>query len=180
MNLRRSARNSIRALAAQRLRASLALAAVTLGVMAVVLTSAIGAGAQREVSQRMETIGTNLIVIRPAQTQRSAARKTVAGSVTTLSTADFEAISRLPFVAAAAPDAERPARAKAGRSITITKVLGTTPDYPRVRNFHVRSGRFFDADDDREGRRVAVLGAQVADALFETAAQWAPRCGCGA
>lgn len=162
MNLHRSIRTSLRALFAHKVRAVLALSAVTIGVAAVVLTSAIGAGAQAEASKKMEAIGTNLVVVRPAQVQRLAARKTVAGVVTTLRMDDYEAIANLPFVAAAAPDAERPVRAKAGRAITVTKVLGTTPAYPRVRNFHIRSGRFFDADDDR----VAVLGAQVAEALF--------------
>jgi putative ABC transport system permease protein len=165
MNLHRSVRTSIRALFAHKVRAILALSAVTIGVMAVVLTSAIGAGAQRDVEQKMEAIGTNLIVIRPAQVQRLASRKTIAGVVTTLRLDDYEAVAGLPFVAAAAPDAERPVRAKSGRSITITKVLGTTPAYARVRNFRIRAGRFFDAEEDR----VAVLGAQVAEALFGNA-----------
>src|SRR5207244_3985047 len=64
---------------------------------------------------------------------------------------------------------ERPVRAKAGRSATVTKLLGTSPAYPVVRNFRIRAGRFFDADDDRQARRVAVLGSQVAEALFEDA-----------
>lgn len=162
MNVRRVARTSLRALFAHKVRAILALSAVTIGVAAVVLTSAIGAGAQREAEKRMAAIGTNLIVVRPAQVQRLAARKSVAGVVTTLRMEDYEAIASLPFVAAAAPDAERPVRAKAGRNITVTKILGTSAEYPRVRNYRIRSGRFFDADDDR----VAVLGAQVAEALF--------------
>jgi putative ABC transport system permease protein len=165
MNLRRGVRTSLRALFAHKVRAILALAAVTIGVMAVVLTSAIGAGARQDVAQKMAAIGTNLVVVRPAQVQRLASRKTIAGVATTLRVDDCEAIARLPFVIAAAPDAERPVRAKAGRAITITKVLGTTPAYARVRNFRVRSGRFFDAEDDR----VAVLGAQVAEALFGNA-----------
>jgi putative ABC transport system permease protein len=165
MNLHRSVRTSLQALFAHKVRAILALSAVTIGVMAVVLTSAIGAGAQRDVAQKMEAIGTNLIVVRPAQVQRLASRKTIAGAVTTLRLDDYEAIAGLPFVAAAAPDAERPVRAKSGRAITVTKILGTTPAYPRVRNFRIRAGRFFDAEDDR----VAVLGAQVAEALFGNA-----------
>jgi putative ABC transport system permease protein len=162
-------RLALRALFAHRLRALLALSSITIGVLAVVLLGAIGAGAQRDVVQRMAALGTNLIVVRPAAVQRSASRKTIAGTVTTLRVEDFEAIAALPFVTAAAPDAERPVRAKAGRTTTLTKILGTTPAYPRVRNFRIRAGRFFDADDDAHARRVAVLGAQVADALFDGA-----------
>lgn len=167
MNIRLNARTSLQALFAHRVRALLALASVTIGTMAVVLTSAIGAGAQRDVARRMETMGTNLIVVRPATVQRLAARKTIAGAVTTLRVEDYEAVAGLPFVVAAAPDAERPVRAKAGRTTTITKVLGTSPAYLTVKNLRVRAGRFFDAYDDRNARRVAVLGSQVAEALFE-------------
>jgi ABC-type antimicrobial peptide transport system permease subunit len=85
--------------------------------------------------------------------------------VTTLHVDDYEAVAALPFVIAAAPDAERAVRAKAGHAITVTKILGTTSAYPQVRNFRIRRGRFFDGGDDR----VAVLGAQVAEALFGTA-----------
>lgn len=169
MNLSRAARTSLRALFAHKVRALLAVSSITIGVMAVVLTSAIGAGAQRDVDQKLSAIGTNLIVVRPAQVPRSASRKELAGVVPTLRVDDFDAVARLPFVAAAAPDAERPVRAKFGNAATVTKILGTTPAYRTVRNFHVATGRFFDADDDRDARRVAVLGAQVAEALFEGA-----------
>jgi len=162
----RLTRTSLRALFAHKLRALLAVSSIAIGVMAVVLTSAIGAGAQRDVDQKLSAIGTNLIVVRPAQVPRSASRKELAGVVPTLRVDDFDAIAALPFVAEAAPDAERPVRAKAGNSATVTKILGTTPAYPRVRNFGVAAGRFFDAGDDRDARRVAVLGAQVAEALF--------------
>jgi ABC-type antimicrobial peptide transport system permease subunit len=167
MNLRRSARSSIRQLFAHKVRAILALASVSIGVASVILTSAIGAGAQREVVRRIEAMGTNLIVVRPSQVERLASRKTIRGSVTTLKLEDSEAIAALPFVAASAPSAERRVRASAGRSSTLTKVLGTSPVYPRVRNCRLREGRFFNDDDNRAARRVAVLGSRVADALFE-------------
>ena len=165
----RSFRISIRALLAHKVRAILALASVSIGVTAVLLTSAIGAGAQREVLRRMESIGTNLIVVRPAQVEQLASRKTIRGFVTTLKIEDYEAIAQLPLVAAAAPGAERNVRVEAGHFTTSTKVLGTSPSYPAIRNFRVRSGRFFDEEENRQARRVAVIGSRVAQALFEEA-----------
>jgi len=162
-------RSAIRALLAHKVRAVLALASVSIGVMAVLLTSAIGAGAQAEVLRRMDSLGTNLIVVRPAQVERLASRKTMRGFVTTLKMEDYDAIAHLPLIAAAAPGAERNVRAEAGNFATSTKVLGTSPAYPAIRNFRVREGRFFDDDDDRQARRIAVLGARVAQALFESA-----------
>jgi ABC-type antimicrobial peptide transport system permease subunit len=61
---------------------------------------------------------------------------------------------------------------KAGRAAVVTKVLGTSPGFQEVRRFRVhhdpegQGGRFLDAADDRAARRVAVLGAHVAEELF--------------
>lgn len=164
MRLRRSFRMSLRALFAHKVRAALALASVAAGVAAVVLTSAIGIGAQREVVRKIETMGTNLLVVRPAQVERLASRRTIRGFVTTLTPEDAEAIAALPSVASAAPGVDRPLRVKAGAHVSIAKVLGTTPELPLIRNFRVREGRFF--DDADELQRVAVLGARTAEALF--------------
>src|SRR5262249_26232633 len=137
------------------------------GVAAVVLTSAIGAGAEADIRRQIEGLGANLLVVRPAQVKRLVARKELKGTVTTLRPEDFDAIVPLDGVAGAIPGIEAPVKVKAGASAMRTKVLGTAPEFPVVRRFRIRSGRFFDADDDRDARRVAVLGARVADTLFE-------------
>lgn len=167
MRLRRSVGPSLEALLAHRLRAILAVSSVTAGVAAVVLTSAIGTGAEAEIRRSIESIGANLLVVRPARVKRFVARQDVKGSVTTLRLDDFDAIAALEHVADAVPGIEAPVKVKAGASAMNTKVLGTAPAFAAVRRFQVRSGRFVDADDDRHARRVAVLGARVADALFD-------------
>lgn len=164
MKIRRSIGVSVRALFAHRLRAALALASVGIGVAALVLTSSIGAGAQREVRRNLENMGTNLLVVRPVRVKKMAARKSINGTVTTLRIDDYEAIRDLELVATAAPDAERPVRVKAGTVVVTTKVVGTTAGFPVVRRLRVRSGSFF--TDDSAAPRVAVLGARVSEALF--------------
>jgi putative ABC transport system permease protein len=164
MKLRRSFRMSLRALFAHKLRAVLALASVAVGVAATVLTSAIGTGAQQEVVRKIETMGTNLLIVRPAQVERLASRKTIRGVVTTLTPEDAEAVGALASVANAAPGVERTVRVKGGALASMTKVLGTTPRFLTIRNFRVREGRMFDDGDDLQ--RVAVLGPRIADALF--------------
>jgi putative ABC transport system permease protein len=167
MNLRRSIGPSLAALFAHRVRATLAVAGVTAGVAAFVLAGAIGAGAEADIRSRIENIGANLLVVRPAQVKRFVARKDVKGTVTTLRVEDLEAISALQLVADVVPGIETPVKVKAGSSTATTKVLGTAPAFPLVRRFEIAGGRFFDAADDREAARVAVLGSRVADALFE-------------
>ena len=167
MNLRRSVVLSLRALFSQKVRAVLALTSVSIGVASVIVISAIAAGAKSEAELRMAAMGTNLIVVRPARVERSTARKTMSGFVTTLEVDDYEAIAKLPFVRAAVPGAERAVRAEAGNTGTPANVVGTSPEYPVVRNARIGKGQFFDATDDRVARRVAVLGSRVAETLFE-------------
>jgi putative ABC transport system permease protein len=167
MKIRRSLGPSLKALFAHRVRAILAVSSVTAGVAAVLVTSAIGTGVEADIRSRIEGIGANLLVVRPAQVKRLTARKEVKGTVTTLRLDDLEAIAGLPRVAEAVPGIETQMKVKAGSSAMTTKVLGSAPEFPVVRRFAIARGRFFDAEDNREARRVAVLGARVADALFD-------------
>lgn len=166
IRFRRSIKPSIRALAAHRTRALLALASVSVGVAAVVATNAIGVGAEQQIVKRIESAGTNLLVVRPAQVKKLTARKKISGTVTTLEMSDRDAIAELPLVADAAPGAERASRVKAGSVATLTTVVGTSPAFPEVRRFRLRAGRFFDEEDNVASRRVAVLGARVGETLF--------------
>jgi putative ABC transport system permease protein len=166
MKVRRSIGPSLKALSVHRVRAALALSSVAAGVAAIVVTSAVGTGAEADIRRQIERIGANLLVVRPAPVKRVVARKDVKGIVTTLRLEDFDAIAALKPVSEAIPGIEAPLKVKAGASAMTTKVLGTAPDFPGVRRFQIASGRFFDAEDDRTARRVAVLGARVADALF--------------
>jgi putative ABC transport system permease protein len=162
----RSALLSARALLSHRLRTTLALGSVSIGVAAVTLTGALSAGVRRELADRLEQVGTNLLVIRPAQVKIVAAHPTIRGSVTTLTLDDYDVIACLDGVALAAPAAERSARVKAGDAATIASILGTTRSFSTIRNAVVDRGRFFNADEERTAQRVAVLGARVADSLF--------------
>lgn len=167
MRIGRSLRPALRALLAHRLRVALVLSSVAMGVAAVLLTGAIGKGARTEVLRNIEALGTNLLVVRPAPVKRLVARKEIGGLRTTLRLADAEAIAELSLVREVVPGTDRTLRVKAGSGGALaTKVMGTSPAFPGVRNFRVRRGRFFDADDDRAARRVAVLGARVEETLF--------------
>jgi len=166
MKLARALRPALRALAAHRLRVALALSGVAIGVAAVLLTGALGAGAQREVSSSLEAMGTNLLVVRPAPAKRLVARKEVRGFVTTLTPADAAALAELERVDEAMPGMEGTLRVKGGGGSVVATVLGATQAFPRVRRFRLRAGRFFDAEDEDGARRVAVLGARVAERLF--------------
>jgi putative ABC transport system permease protein len=162
----RGLRSSIQGLIAHKVRATLAVASVAIGVAAVLVTSAIGRGAEREVLRGVEAMGTNLVVVRPAQAKRLVARKEVRGVVTSLRVEDQEAIARLADVAAVAPSVDGAVRVTAGGGSMAASLLGTTATLAGLRNLSLRAGRFLDADDEAQARRVAVLGNRVAETLF--------------
>lgn len=166
MRIGRSVARSIRTLFAHRVRVTLALISVAMGVAGVLLTSALGQGAQDEVSRDIEALGTDLLIVRAASAKRLAARQEIEGLLPSLDTADAAAIAELPQVREVVPAIEGTLRAKAGNAAQATSVFGATPAFPAVRRFRVRSGRFFAVEDEREARRVAVLGARVAATLF--------------
>jgi len=156
----------VRALAAHKTRTALVLGSVAVGVAAVLLTSAVGQGAEQEVLRGIETLGPNLVIVRPAPVKKTAARKAIRGLVTTLRVEDYEAIRELGEAAEAAPGAEQALRVKSGSGSTVGRVLGTGPGFVTLRRMRIRAGRFFDDEDDRAGRRVAVLGDRIAATLF--------------
>jgi putative ABC transport system permease protein len=166
VKVQRAVRLSVRALLAHKVRTTLALASVGMGTAGVLLTSAVGKGAEGEVRQNIAAAGSNLLVVRPAQVKRSGARKTMRGVVTTLRLDDYRAIAALPIAREAAPGVEGGLRLKAGDGSMVGSVLGTAPALARLRNLKLQSGRFFDEEDDEASRRVAVLGARVARTLF--------------
>lgn len=167
MKLRRNIGTSLRALFAHRVRATLAVLSVSVGTAAVIVTNAIGTGADRDIQRGIESLGVNLVVVRPAEVQRTAARRALGGPARTLTFADYEAIAQVSQIADAAPGIDGGVIVKVGRRAVPTQLLGTTPAFFSVRRFQLSSGRFFDDDDDRASRRVVVLGARVADQLAD-------------
>lgn len=155
---------------AHKLRTALALIGIIIGVSAVIIMVAIGNGAQNEVLGKIEAMGTNLIIVNAGQVQRSAGRMQVRGTVTTLRLEDAEALQRtVLLVQSAAPVQSKKMQVKLGNVSSNTTIVGTSVEFPGVRNFHTAKGYFFSEEENRASRRVAVLGQTVVKNLFDSA-----------
>lgn len=167
MKVLRGLRISARQLGAHRTRTALSLLGIVIGVSAVISMVAVGHGARQDVMGRIEAMGTDLIMVTPAQIRPTAGRTQVRGTVTTLVPQDADAIvEAVPQVLAAAPWSSRRMPLTAdGRSATTT-VLGVTPDVLRVLNVSVVAGTFYTDQDELTAGRSVVLGPGVARALF--------------
>jgi len=166
MNAIQSVRIALQSLAANKMRSALTMLGIVIGVGAVIALVAAGAGAQAQVTERFQSLGSNLLVISPGRFFFRGVSMG-ASSAKTLTTADVDAISRLATaVAAIAPDYSTRAQVVYGSKNTQTTVLGVTSEYLAVRNWKVSRGRFINELDVRAQAKVVVLGATVVEDLF--------------
>jgi putative ABC transport system permease protein len=166
MNFFRILRVSLRALARNKMRTFLTCLGIIIGVAAVIAMVSIGAGARAAVESRFESMGTNLISVRGGNRSMGGVR-TQAGQFNRLTAEDADAIALLPSVEAVSPSVSNQAQVIYGNKNWRTQVQGTGADYPTVRKWDVEFGSFFDESMVRSGAKVAVIGTDIRDNLFE-------------
>ncbi|MCU0871827.1 MAG: ABC transporter permease, partial [Pirellulaceae bacterium] len=167
MKLSKNIALSCEILAAHKLRTLLSVTGIVVGIATVVLMVAAGRGAEKQILDRIRDMGTNLIAVNAGQTRIVAGRQRQISLVTTLEIDDAKAVAQqCPAVVLAAPAISKKLSVRWESENAITTVIGLAPDGFAVRNIAIRSGRPFDAEDDRTRRRVAVLGPTVAQNLF--------------
>ena len=153
---------AVASLGSNKLRTALALLGIVIGVGAVISTMSVGRGAQQAITSRIESLGTNLLFVRPESSGQGAA-------VPSLTLEDSYALLDpvvAPAVAAVAPELSTSGQIVAGRENIFAQIVGVTPEYQFVRNYSVGSGRFISAAHVAGISEVAVLGSQVAESLF--------------
>ncbi len=162
MRLIKGARIALKAVTAHKLRALLAILGIVVGVAAVIVMQAVGEGAKRDVLGKIQGLGTNIVIVSAGRLANAAGRPQLVGNVTTLDLRDARAIlEECPAVARVAPIQSRKLAVKYGTGTANTSVVGTSADFPTVREFRTITGRFFDADEVQGAQRVAVAGQTV-------------------
>ncbi len=168
MNFIESARIALRSLAANKMRSGLTMLGIIIGVMAVIAMLSIGRGAQAAITNQITSIGTNLLYVRPGATQEGGVR-TAQGSAATLTLEDGDALVGLPDVVAVAPEVDSFGQIAYLGNNDNGRVLGVTPDYLNAMNVQLADGDFISSANVTARSAVAVLGAQIATDLFDTA-----------
>src|ERR687886_1536393 len=123
-----SVRVAMRALGANKLRTTLTMLGIIIGVSAVIALMSIGRGAQAQVTSQIQNLGTNLLFIRPGSTRDQGVRST-AGNAATLTLEDADAIAQLSNVVATAPEVGTFAQMLANGQNTNSRVTGVTAEY---------------------------------------------------
>lgn len=155
-----------RALRANPMRSALTALGVIIGVASVVAMVALGSGAQAKVQQSISSLGSNLLIVVPGAMRGGGGVRGAAGGWDSLTMEDANAIAQVEGVAAVAPSQRTRQQLIANGANWNTLVEGVTASYPAVRDWEVERGRFFEASEERQARRVVVLGATVAAELF--------------
>ncbi|MBE9175452.1 ABC transporter permease [Synechocystis salina LEGE 06155] len=166
IEFRESLRMATSMLLANKLRSSLTMLGIVIGNASVVAMLGIGQGAQELATSQLEDLGPNVLFVLPGS-QRN--RRASFNLPKTLVLSDAEAIAdQVPSVAGVAPEINRRLLVSHRSLNTNATVVGTTPEYPAIRNFSVAQGRFLNILDLERHRRVAVLGSEIADRLYQT------------
>lgn len=156
---------AIDALLRNRSRSLLTMLGVIIGVAAVIVTVAIGAGARISVQNQINSLGSNMVIVLPGSVTQSGARSGFGGA-STLTPEDGMAIATLPGVAAVSPSVTVRTQVVAGQSNWQTTITGVAPTYTFIRTWAMASGAFFAQNDVASANKVAVLGQTVVQNLF--------------
>jgi putative ABC transport system permease protein len=150
------------AIAANKMRSFLTMLGIIIGIAAVITMVSLGEGAQKDVQARLQSMGTNVLTVRPGQNMFGGIDRGDAR----LTTQDAEALIVEPqAIRAVAPEMERRQQVVFGAGNANLSVLGSWAGYFDVHNHTVEYGRLFTEGEERGRRTLAVLGARVGERL---------------
>ncbi|MDR2891707.1 MAG: MacB family efflux pump subunit [Deltaproteobacteria bacterium] len=152
---------SLRSLKDNRFRTLLTLLGIIIGVASVVAMLALGNGAKAQVLSSIESMGSDLIMIRP----QSGSSRSASGSVR-LVDSDIEVLRRMPGVMGAVGETSGQVSVRYQESDYTTSYTATGVDKPVVGNWAVARGEFFNERDVASSAPVVVLGQTVVDNIF--------------
>lgn len=156
---------ALRALTVNRLRAFLTMLGIVIGITAVIVMLAVGAGARARVDSSITALGTNTLVIMSGSHTLGGVRLGH-GALSNLTTEDADAIGELPAVTDESSTLGGAAQVVAGNQNWATTLTGVDPAYLRIRAWPLASGRAFTKADEDRAAAAAILGQTVVQNLF--------------
>jgi putative ABC transport system permease protein len=164
------------AIRTQRLRASLIILAMSIGVAAVTVLTALGESARNYVVHEFEALGTHLVIVLPGRTETTGGHPPLFGETPRdLTLADAQALLRSRHIAAIAPLTVGAAPVSSQGLERESNILGSTSDLLRVRHLTLAQGRFLPKVEMDKALSVCVIGQTIREQLFPQQAaigQW--------
>ena len=148
------------------MRSVLTALGIIIGVAAVIIMIAVGAGAENRVSKLIQSLGSNMVLVLPGSTTSSGARG-ARGSRPTITEDDARAIQEeIDTVVAAAPLVRGSGQIVFGNLNWSTVIQGVTPEFSIVKEWDTNSGRWFSPEEARASAKVALIGETIVENLF--------------
>jgi putative ABC transport system permease protein len=153
---------AIAAIWANKLRSFLTMLGIIIGIAAVITMVSLGEGAQRRVQTQLQSLGTNILTVRPGQQFYGGLDR----GDNSMTAKQAEALRVDPnYISAVSPEMSRRQQVTYGRGNSNNQITGVWPEYFGLQNYKVAKGRIFTDGEERGRRRVAVIGPAVGDRL---------------
>jgi putative ABC transport system permease protein len=158
------------ALSSNKIRSGLTMLGIVIGISSVIAMTAIGTGAQSSITDSIQSIGSNLITVRPGAARGTGIQvSTGRGSAKSLTLEDSKSITKeISSIKNVAAEVSGRYQVTAKGTNTNTTIDGVTPSYLEVRNMEIAEGSFITDQNVNSGAKVAVIGPTVRDDLFGT------------
>jgi putative ABC transport system permease protein len=154
---------ALRSIRRNLLRSFLTTLGIVIGVSAVITMVTLGNGATYAVRTQIESLGTNLLQVRPGQRMGPGG----GGGANAFKDTDADAIaSQLGGIAAVAPEARTSASLVANGRNWASSAVGSSNEWLTTGNWRLAEGRSFSADEQRAGAAVCIVGATVQRELY--------------
>jgi len=161
-------RQAVGSILSHKLRSLLSITGILIGVAAVISMMALGEGAKASISERLSSLGSNILTVMPGA-RRTGGVAVQAGSVTRLGLGDAEELSRIAAVSAVSPSVRSRVQLVHGNKNWNSLVEGVGVRYASIRSSTPVSGRFFTSEEFRMRAKVALVGQTVVRELFGSA-----------
>lgn len=161
-------RSALRGMTANPLRSLLTLLGVLIGVAAVIVLVAVGQGSATTITNQISSLGSNTLTVTSSSFNGPGARSSSSQALTLAVSDALAKPSASSSIAAVVPQASGSATVSVGSTSSTASVVGTTPGYFTVTNSPIARGTAFTTTDVADAHRVAVIGATLAETLFDT------------
>ncbi len=157
--LAESLRSSWRGMRASRVRTSLTLLGIVIGVASVIVMLAVGEGARRRVIEQMGTLGTAIMYM-------GSSAPATGGPRGELTPEDLEAVAELPSIRRVVPVIGNEVTVRRGNVDREVYVFAANQEMPAVHHWKVAQGRYYSEAEDRDLAPLAVLGQKAREHFF--------------
>jgi putative ABC transport system permease protein len=161
-----SLESAMEAIWANRLRSLLTMLGIFIGVGAVIAALTLTQGASAYISNRIESLGINSVIVFPG-TSRQGGASQGSSTLQTLTPRDAQTLAKLPNVVAVSPIITTSEQVVFGNQNWTTNVEGVNTQFQSIQGWNMAQGLWFTTYDDQTGNSVALLGDTVAHSLFD-------------